>query len=159
MVLQKIVDFWHKYENLNLKIAFVLISLQIIHLYWLTTDVVLLRIFGESFFAFPEIPLPLFIIIDYLEIPALFAGLTFYSLTLYRRRKLDKNLLFLIFLGVQVLHLFWITDEIVYEILFDVVPIQLPIYIAWIAILIDYLELPVMGDLFYKVFRRKRASP
>lgn len=155
MVLQKIVDFWKKYENLNLKIAFILISLQIIHLYWLTTDVVLLRIFGESFFAFPQVPLPLFIAIDYLEIPALVAGVTFYSFGVYKQRRLGANLLFLVLLGVQVLHLFWITDEIVYDVLFGVVPVELPAYVAWVAIMIDYLELPVMGNLFYRVFRKK----
>jgi hypothetical protein len=46
--LQKLIGFWHRYENLNLKIAFVLISLQLIHLYWLTADVVMKRITGES---------------------------------------------------------------------------------------------------------------
>lgn len=156
MILQKIAGFWHRYENANLKIAFALISLQVIHLYWLTTDVVLQRIFGESFFVLQQIPLPLFIAIDYLEIPALFAGITFYALSVYKHKKnFRRNLLFLILLAIQIFHLFWITDEIVYDVLFGVVPIQIPVYLAWIAILIDYLELPVIGDLFYKVFRKK----
>ena len=42
--LQKLVRFWQRYENLSLKIAFVLISLQLVHLYWLTADVVVKRI-------------------------------------------------------------------------------------------------------------------
>ena len=45
-VLQKLVGFWYRYESLNLKIAFLLISLQLIHLYWLTADVVVKRITG-----------------------------------------------------------------------------------------------------------------
>jgi hypothetical protein len=29
---------------------------------------------------------------------------------------------------------------------------------AWIAILIDYLELPVMADLLYKIIRGKKKK-
>lgn len=155
MILQKIAGFWHRYENLNLKIALVLISLQIIHLYWLTTDVVLKRLVGTSFFAFPQIPLPLFVIIDYLEIPALIAGITFYSLNVYRQRKFGKDFLLLVALAIQIFHLFWITDEVVYDLLLGTIPIQIPVFLAWIAISIDYLELPVIGDLFYKLFRKR----
>src|ERR687894_1349481 len=75
--VQKLVGLWHRYENLNLKIAFVLISLQLIHLYWLTADVVIQRITGESMLGVP-LGSPLFIffiIIDYVEIPALVAGI------------------------------------------------------------------------------------
>lgn len=155
MILQKIADFWRRYKNLNLKIALVLISLQIIHLYWLTTDVVLERLVGTSFFAFPQIPLPLFVVIDYLEIPALIAGIAFYSLNVYRQRRFGKDFLLLVALAVQIFHLFWITDEVVYDLLLGTIPIQIPVYLAWIAISIDYLELPVIGDLFYKLFRKR----
>ena len=48
LAIQKILNFWKKYENLNLKITFILISLQVLHLYWLTADVVLQRIAGQS---------------------------------------------------------------------------------------------------------------
>jgi hypothetical protein len=48
VALQKLVRLWYRYENLNLKIAFVLISLQLAHLYWLTADVVVKRITGSS---------------------------------------------------------------------------------------------------------------
>lgn len=74
MILKKIVEFYKKYENLNLRIAFFLISLQIIHLYWLTSDIVMIRLLGETFFAFPQIPPLLFAIIDYIEVPALVSG-------------------------------------------------------------------------------------
>ena len=47
-LVQKLVGFWHRYESLNLKIAFFLISLQLVHLYWLTADVVVQRITGGS---------------------------------------------------------------------------------------------------------------
>src|SRR4030095_12055715 len=151
---QKIVNFWYRYENLNLKITFILISLQLLHLYWLTTDVVLQRIYGESFLIFPKAFLPVFVVIDYIEIPALISGITFYSLSIYKHQKDSwKNSLFLAMLAVQVVHIFWITDEIVYDTLFKTRLVEFPLYIAWIAILIDYLELPVMADLFYKIIK------
>jgi len=154
---QKIVNFWYEYENLNLKITFILISLQLLHLYWLTTDVVLQRIYGESFLIFPKALLPVFVVIDYIEIPALISGMTFYSLSIYKHQKNSwKNSLFLAMLAVQVVHIFWITDEIVYDAFFETRLVEFPLYIAWIAILIYYLELPVMADLFYKIFKGEK---
>jgi hypothetical protein len=32
--------------------------------------------------------------------------------------------------------------------------VEIPTPLAWIAILIDYLELPVIGDLFYKIIKK-----
>ena len=155
--MQKIVNFWYRYENLNLKITFILISLQLLHLYWLTTDVVLQRIYGESFLIFPKALLPVFVVIDYIEIPALISGMTFYSLSIYKHQKNSwKNSLFLAMLAVQVVHIFWITDEIVYDAFFETRLVEFPLYIAWIAILIDYLELPVMADLFYKIIKGEK---
>jgi hypothetical protein len=153
--VQKLVGFWHRYENVNLKIAFVLISLQLIHLYWLTADVVIQRIIGESILGVPQgSPLFIFfIIIDYIEIPALVAGLTYYALSIYKHEKGSaKNVLLLAMLAIQVFHIFWITDEIVYDTFFgsSSSAVEIPYYAAWVAILIDYLELPVIADLFYK---------
>jgi hypothetical protein len=154
---QKIINFWYRYENLNLKITFILISLQLLHLYWLTTDVVLQRIYGESFLIFPRVLLPAFVVIDYIEIPALISGITFYSLSIYKHQKDSwKNSLFLAMLAVQVVHIFWITDEVVYDAFFETRLVEFPLYIAWIAILIDYLELPVMADLFYKIIKGEK---
>src|SRR3712207_490066 len=116
--VQKLVGFWHRYENLNLKIAFVLISLQLIHLYWLTADVVIQRITGESVLGVQQgSPLFIFfIIIDYVEIPALIAGLTYYALSIYKHEKrIIKNVLLLSMLAIQVFHIFWITDDVVYD--------------------------------------------
>jgi hypothetical protein len=157
VAIQKILDFWTKYESLNLKITFILISLQILHLYWLTADVVLQRIAGESYLGLPRILLPLFIIVDYVEIPALVSGITFYLFSIFKRRSHSrKNVVFLLLLAIQVVHIFWITDEIVYESLLDNDLVIFPVYAAWTAILIDYLEIPVMVDLFYKTFKIKR---
>ena len=153
--VQKLVGFWHRYENLNLKIAFVLISLQLIHLYWLTADVVIQRITGESVLGVQQgSPLFIFfIIIDYVEIPALIAGLTYYSLSIYKHEKrATKNVLLLSMVAIQVFHIFWITDDVVYDSFFGSPSgsVEIPYYAAWVAILIDYLELPVIFDLFYR---------
>jgi hypothetical protein len=153
--VQKLVGFWHRYENLNLRIAFVLISLQLIHLYWLTADVVIQRITGESVLAVQHgSPLFIFfIIIDYVEIPALIAGLTYYALSIYKHeKKATKNALLLSMLAIQVFHIFWITDDVVYDSFFGASSdsLEIPYYAAWVAILIDYLELPVIFDLFYR---------
>jgi hypothetical protein len=157
VAIQKILDFWTKYESLNLKITFILISLQILHLYWLTADVVLQRITGESYLGLPRILLPLFIIVDYVEIPALVSGITFYLFSIFKRKSHSrKNVVFLLLLAIQVVHIFWITDEVVYESLLDNDLVIFPAYAAWTAILIDYLEIPVMVDLFYKTFKIKR---
>ncbi len=158
--IDQLVKFWQRYESLNLKVAFFLISLQLVHLYWLTADVVIRRITGDSAFALQQSgPLLLFFVaIDYIEIPALIAGLTYYSLSLYKHQKGSaKNALLLAMLAVQVFHIFWLTDEVAYDIFFgDGSPangaVKIPYYAAWIAILIDYLELPVIADLFYRTF-------
>jgi hypothetical protein len=156
-LVQKFINFYHRYENLNLKITFVLISLQILHLYWLTTDVVLQKIFGQSFFLVPKSLLPIFVVIDYIEIPALISGIIFYTYSIRKGKdSANKSYLFLGLLGVQVIHIFWITDEVVYNSLFKSSLVEIPYLLSWIAILIDYLELPVMVDLFYKVVRKKR---
>jgi hypothetical protein len=161
----KLVIFWHKYENLNLKIAFVLISLQLIHLYWLTVDVVIKRLMQDESAGLSQTGLLFlfFIVIDYIEIPGLVAGLTYYGLSLYKDvRKRSKNALFFTLLAVQVFHIFWITDEVVFETFFGPsTAVQLPFLAAWAAILVDYLELPVIADLFYRTIvkgERRKAS-
>lgn len=162
---QKLEIFWHKYENLNLRIAFVLISLQIVHLYWLTADVVVKRITLDQDPGLSQTGLLFlfFIVIDYIEIPGLVAGLTYYAMTVYRAKKRRlRNALFLALLAVQGFHIFWITDEVVYATFFGPSSaVQLPYLAAWAAILVDYLEVPVMGDLFYRTFvrgTRKRSG-
>jgi hypothetical protein len=44
----------------------------------------------------------------------------------------------------------------VYTSLFNFSFVEIPYVLSWIAILIDYLELPVMADLFYKIIKKKR---
>ena len=59
-------------------------------------------------------------------------------------------------LAVQVVHIFWITDEVVYSSLFNYSFIEIPYVLSWITILIDYLELPVMVDLFYRIIKKEK---
>ena len=134
--------------------AFVLISLQLVHLYWLTSDVVIKRITQDPSAGLSQSGLLFlfFVIIDYIEIPGLVAGLVFYGLSAYKgNKKRTRNSLMFLLLAVQVFHIFWITDEIVYATFFGPsAALQLPFVAAWIAILVDYLELPVIADLFYR---------
>ena len=157
--LRKVLSFWEKYQSLNLKIAFFLMSLQVLHLYWLTADVVLKMIAGDSYFGLPSTLLPLFVLVDYIVIPALISGITFYSFNLMRKTKTNRDLavntIFLSLLATQIIHIFWITDEVVYESFFGSDLLTFPIYLAWVAILIDYLEIPVMIDLFRRLFTKK----
>ena len=148
----KFINFYLRYQNLNLKISFLLISLQLLHLYWLTTDVVLYRITGTDYFVEASGFVLLFIIIDYIEIPALVSGIIYYFFNLIynKKEKRIKDTIFLILLAIQSIHIFWITDDIVYSTFVGADLIELPEYIVWIAILIDYLELPVIYDLLKK---------
>jgi hypothetical protein len=62
-----------------------------------------------------------------------------------------KSFIFLLFLNSQWLHIFWITDEfVVNEFTGEEAISSLPVWLAWVAILIDYLELPVIYDTMKK---------
>ena len=143
--------FWawyNRFYTVNLAVSAGLFLLQIIHLYWLTTDIVLFKIFGESFFFSQNaITRLLLILIDYTEIPALISISLVYINSLRGKGKNVKDILYLVFLNVQWFHIFWLTDEVVVEVLgtHGVVSEWHPVA-AWAAILIDYLELPVTYD-------------
>jgi len=152
--------FWGWYErhyNVILWGTTILFVLQIVHLYWLGTHVILHRLFGFNIWD----PSPLLqyaiIAVDYTEIPALISTSVLYIYDLQKRFSW-KAVLFLILLNSQWLHLFWITDEFVVNQFADRAVTVLPVWLAWVAIMIDYLEVPVMIDTFVKsqrVLRRK----
>jgi len=157
-------DFWSWYERhytLNITIATALFVLQLFHLYWLSTHVVALRLFDESLFS-PGGALELVILaIDYTEIPALISVSLVYVNEL--RRGFDaRSVLFLVFLNSQWLHIFWITDEFVLNDLSgQAAATSLPGWLAWVAILIDYLELPVIYDTLRRLLvavRERRSA-
>ena len=94
---------------------------------------------------------------DYTEIPALILSSIFYIGELQKEfnpRHIGaswKSILFLILLNSQWLHLFWITDEVVVAQFTGAAAVVLPVWLSWFAILIDYLEVPVIYDTIKKV--------
>src|SRR3989344_5248639 len=156
--------FWAWYERtytLNVTIALGLFLLQIIHLVWLFGAVVWMRAFGVPMFEFSGIWQTLIVLVDYTEIPAILSVSLIYINEL-RRGWSGRSALFLFLLVIQVLHIFWITDEFVIEMFADgsdhMRTTVLPHWAAWVAILIDYLEVPVMVDTlrrFVGVMRKK----
>ena len=159
-MFKKFINFYLRYQNINLKISFILISLQLLHLYWLTTDVVIYRLIGIDYFVGLSDFILLFIIIDYIEIPALVSGLIYYFFTIiYDKKEKErriKNTILLILLAIQSIHIFWITDDVVYTTFVGTDLIYMPEYFAWIAILIDYLELPVIYDLLKRIIKKEK---
>lgn len=150
-------NFWNWYERhltLNIALASFLFSWQVIHLVWLFGDVVVLRLFGFPFWHFSGFWEKAIVVVDYTEIPALISTGLIYVNNL--RKKYDqKSLLYLIFLGSQFLHIFWITDEFVVDVFTGRGSIVgIPPLLAWIAIMIDYLEVPVMIETFRTLARR-----
>ena len=142
-------NLWLKYQerySLYTGITAGIFLLQIVHLYWLTTHVVTYKLFGTHFFNPNDFWEVAIIIVDYLEIPAIISTslLYFYSLS---QKWNKKDLLMLFLLNTQWLHIFWISDEFVETIFFGIESSTiLPVWLAWVAIFIDYLELPVMYD-------------
>ncbi len=142
--------FWAWYERhyaLNVAIALGLFVVQLVHLYWLTTNVVALRLFGESWFTPSDVVEYVILLVDYTEIPALVSVSLIYVNDLRKQGMTLQPVLFLLFLNSQWLHIFWITDEfVVNEFAGREAQTSLPAWLAWVAILIDYLELPVIWD-------------
>ena len=147
--------FWAWYERhytLNVTLAAILFTLQIVHLYWLTTHVVIHKVIGVSLWDPTPFLQLLLILVDYTEIPAIITTSLVYINELRRGFKF-KSLLFLFFIDIQLLHIFWITDEFVIETFTGTGGgTILPLWLAWIAILIDYLELPVIFETLGKAF-------
>lgn len=150
-----IEKFWAWYERnrkLNIGLAAGLFLLQLIHLYWLTAHVVTHRIFSIGYFEVSDFVQFLIIIVDYTEIPALL-GVSLIYLNELRQRFNWPSVIFLLFLNSQWLHIFWITDEFVISQFAGRASTVLPALLAWSAILIDYLELPVIVDTIKRFFK------
>lgn len=93
----------------------------------------------------------LLILVDYTEIPALITTSLVYINEL-RKKFSWANVRLLVFTNSQWLHIFWITDEFVLGklVAHRAAMITLPVWLAWVAIAIDYLELPVTYDTLKK---------
>ena len=153
-------NFWKWYQEnykLNLYITAGLFVWQLVHLYWLTMDVIGLRLFGYELWNVGKAGNLLISIVDYTEIPALILTSVFYINEL-KKEFSWKSVLFLILLNSQWLHLFWITDEIVVAQFTGAAAIALPVWLSWLAILIDYLELPVIYDTLKKATKSVLSS-
>ena len=143
-------SFWTWYERhylLNISIALGLFILQIIHLLWLFSDVIWLKLFGSQLLPITPLFQTIIVLVDYTEIPALLSTALIYVNEL-RKGYSTKNLVYILLLLTQPIHMFWITDEFVVQ-QFSGSPdpaIMLPAWLAWVAIMIDYLELPVIFD-------------
>lgn len=143
---QRFFDWYERNYTINVAVAAGLFVLQLVHLYWLTADVVAMRLFDQSYFDPDGIVYAFILVVDYTEIPALL-GVSLIYINELRKGFSWKPLLFLLFLNSQWLHIFWITDEfVVDEFTGAAAGSSLPVWLAWVAILIDYLELPVIYD-------------
>lgn len=150
MLAELVARFWNWYDRhyrINLALTAGLFSLQIIHLIWLTTDIVLPSLFGtRHLFTEGSFARVFLALVDYTEIPALISASILYIRHIRRSPSL-KHYLYLIFLNIQWAHLFWITDEVVLEtLLAHQVLLSWNIGVAISAIAIDYLELPVIYE-------------
>lgn len=144
--------FWEWYErkyNTVLYVTTILFLVQLIHLYWMTTDIVLLRLYGHLFWHVSGFWQTLIAFADYTEIPAIITASIFYIHAM-RKGFNWRSFFFLILINSQWLHLFWITDEIIYAQFTGTALFSIPVWLSWVAISIDYLELPVMYDTVVK---------
>ena len=153
--------FWRWYQQHYLAVLVVttgVFLLQLFHLYWLFTDVVLQRLTGRSFFgdgAIADMVGLSSLFADYLEIPTLISASLLYVNELRRKGFTWKAAGFLFMLNTQWLHIFWITDEVVVQYFAGPVAPQWNALLAWVAILIDFLELPVIYDTLRRVWRER----
>lgn len=155
--------FWKWYErrySIITPLTALLFLLQLVHLYWMTTNVVFFRAFGHAFWDPSPFWNTFIALVDYTEIPAIITSSIFYIYQ-YRRGEVShwRSILFLVLINSQWLHLFWITDEIIYAQFTGTAAITIPVWLSWIAIFIDYLEIPVMIDTVVKSINllRKKA--
>lgn len=159
MLKKYIRSFWHWYERyylINVGISAGLFLLQLIHLAWLAADVIAARLFDRPYIELSGVATLIIIIVDYLEIPTLIS-VSFVYINELRKRSTARSWFFLLLLNSQWIHIFWITDEVVEEILTGRGTTILPAWAAWMAILIDYLELPVIGDTVRRFIIAARA--
>ena len=151
-------SFWRWYESkykLVLYVTTILFLVQLVHLYWMTTDIVFYRLYGHMFFKVSSFWQVLIAFADYTEIPAIITASMFY-LHQMRIRFNWKSFVFLLLINSQWLHLFWITDEVIYMQFAGTALVAIPLWLSWFAIAIDYLEIPVMIDTTFRSIKMLR---
>ncbi len=149
--------FWKWYEKrykVIVSLTALLFLLQLVHLYWMTTNIVFFRLFGHPFWDPSKFWNTVIALVDYTEIPAIITSSIFYIHQYQTEQSMKwRSALFLFLINSQWVHLFWITDEVIYAQIAGTVAIAMPMWLSWIAISIDYLELPVMYDTARKAIR------
>lgn len=153
-IWQRFWDWYERTYTLNVSVALFLFLLQIVHLIWLSGEVAWAQFTGSPLFVFTGIWEKVIVLVDYTEIPALLSVSLIYINEL-RKGWNFKSAMYLVFLNAQWLHIFWITDEFVVT-EFNGAGTVLPLWLAWVAIGIDYLEVPVMIDTLKKFFAAMR---
>ena len=136
-------------KDFLLKISFILISLQIIHLAWLTCNVTL-PLFNYHYLMFNDGSI-LFVLIDYIEIPSLIIASSSYIFLILNGEKRIKNSIFTSLLLLQFIHILYLTDQFIVDYLHE-----LPLIVVFFVVLIDYSELSIVWDLGKRIFVRKR---
>jgi len=153
--------FWGWYEKnyvLNAGVALVLFTWQLVHLYWLGAHVIAMRLTGISYFPISNFWQTLLILVAYMEVPAIISTTLLYFFELQKHFRW-RIVGLLILLNSQWLHLFWITDEfVVGTFLGAEEAVLLPVWLAWVAILIDYVEIPVIIDVFWRFVKSLRQG-
>jgi hypothetical protein len=143
---------WYEHSSrLQLRIAAIVFALQLVHLVWLTTDVVLPRLFGALPLLSAHWAQLALVCVDYLEIPTLIMVSVAYINAFHLHHR-AHDLFYFALLNSQWIHILWITDEFVANI-FSTPSVLSAVALAWIAILIDYLELPVIYETIRRAMR------
>jgi hypothetical protein len=99
---------------------------------------------------------------DIVEIPAIITRSYLYVISLNKKYS-SKNLLLLLILNSQWLHIFWITNTFLVNNITESVT-EWNYFLSWVAIAIDFLEIPVLidsvGELIneYVIPRNRRVS-
>lgn len=150
-------DWYQRHHALVLSMTVVLFLVQLFHLYWLFVDVILQRLTGANYFPLPADGLLLYILIDYTEIPVL-VSISIHYLNQLRMRVSVKPLLMLALLNSQWIHIAWITDDVIVDAFRGDSYATWPMLLAWLAILIDYAELPVIFDTVSEVWSKRTRS-
>ncbi|MDP4000445.1 MAG: hypothetical protein Q8Q11_03425 [bacterium] len=156
---RQIATWYDRHYQLAVTVSALLFLTQLVHLYWLSAHVVAHRLVGASYWLLDPFWSAALSAADYLEIPAIITTSILYVVIL-RRKFSWKRLLILIGINLQWLHMYWITDEIVLSSLgLGEAGTTMPAWLAWIAIGIDYLELPAIFDTTREAIRefRKRG--
>ena len=152
-IMHKLLRWYDRYDDFNIVFTAFLFSIQIVHLIWLTINMVIPRLFEVNPLVFSGFFDALVAVVDYTEIPALIATSLVYSRS-FRKKANKKDFLYLVLLNLQWFHIFWITDEVVLETFNS--PgfiVDWNVSLAWVAIMVDYLELPVIFETLKRAYK------